>query len=355
MAQYEFDPLGEDFSDIGDLVGTLNYANLNSDDPPEVLIQVPVNTEVPLRAAEVKDQKQKSKIITEAEKGSGSKSIPVLTYSEMLPDRDSEIQLEGDEAVASLHELCDELGIVATKQMENQVFRLSKKEIVTRSSIKWFVRGYNNCLGSHILSALRENMADMRTEIKRLQSGSATMIRGSDALAAASGQLLTRIDEAKDDIRERLHASLVNVEETVADTLNRVRTMERSERAKDELGTLAAETVRVTPKLSPADTVGRTVAKIETTVPEVVPPLTVVGQHSKASTADAESPVKVRRALMSRVGFTASFSNNLSESVLLEAIPPSLLSEIKGVSMSPRVKAAIKKIITENIIKLTAK
>nr|UUH54293.1 putative P protein [Cytorhabdovirus fragariae] len=355
MAQYELDPVGEDFSDIGDVLGDLNYANLNSDDPPEVLIQVPVDTEVPLRAGEVKDRKQKAKITSEVGQGSGSKSVPALHYSEAHLDRDFDTQLEGDEAVACLHELCDEVGIVATKQMENQVFRLSKKEIITRSSVRWFVRGYNNCLGSHILSALRENMADMRTEIKRLQSGSASMIRGSDALTAASGQLLTRIDDVKDDIRERLHASLVNVEETVADTLSRLKTMEQSERAKEELGALSAETVQVAPKLSPADTIGRIVEKIETTVPTVVPPLTVVGQHSKASVADAESPIKVRRALMSRVGFTASFSNNLSESVLLEAIPPSLLSEIKGVTISPRVKAAIKKIIIGNISKLTAK
>ncbi|DBA37139.1 TPA_asm: P [Pogostemom alphacytorhabdovirus 2] len=358
MAQYESDIFGEDFSDIGDVLGNINYADLNSDDPPEGCIQVPMNTEVPLNAEESSDRDRapegqatrKRDIDPEVE---DARSLPSTSKAHKSPSEEHK-ELVGDEAVATLYEVCDEVGIVASRQMESQIHRLSKIEQVTRISIRWFVRGYNNCLGSHILSTLRENMVDMKTEIKRLQSGTASMVKGSDALTAASNQLLSRIDSVKDDIRDRLHASLENVEGTVTDTLSRVRNLDVLERVKETRRELAEEIMQVTPKISPADTKGRKVPKIETLVPDTIPPVAEVGKHSQSTVADSDSPAKARRALMSRVGFTSSFSNNLSESVLLEAIPPSLLSEIKGMTISPRVKAAVKKIILNNIGKISA-
>ncbi|DBA37052.1 TPA_asm: P [Medicago alphacytorhabdovirus 1] len=354
MAQYASNSDGENIYDVGDLVDNIDYTSLNSDNPPETGTKIEIRPVVSLTEEDVKilPRDPPKKI----DKGIKNDDVPVSRLS--LRSNTDNIVLDDylsvEDAVSELVANCEEAGILMSPQMKSQIVRSCSNDGVTKNDIRWFVKGYGNCLTSHIISSMQENMADMRVEIKRLQSHSVALGSKAEIIQSAANGLATKVQEVKEEVKDRISSSLENIETFVTDTIGSLGKI--AEQRYDSLMKEKAlrENMIVPVEVNKEDLKGQKVELMEIKVPDKVTPPTAVGINATQTDAKAEDPVSARKTLMSRVGFTAIFCKNLSNDMVMKAIPPSLMSELCKTSLTPKVKAVAKQLILKNITEYTA-
>ncbi|UXD79149.1 Phosphoprotein [Alphacytorhabdovirus alphapogostemi] len=337
MAQYASEFPGEDFFDVDDPIDNINYSGLNNEDPDEANDTYPMGLMIPLSKSE---SSSKGKVkIAGSKKNERSETQAV---GESSP-------LSADQISLTLLEICEEYGLLASKQMESALKRSQKHETVTRESVEWFVQGYLVCLTSHVMSQVGDNMNDMRKEIKVMQMTTASMSSKADVIMKAAAGLDEKIKEASDSVKEKFQESLENIERFVSDRIMAMSNIVESTIAETTLSKAAKEPLIVTPALSPDDLQVRAVPKQVIVVPDEVKLHPEIGKSAVESSASAEDPVAVRKTILATVGFTSIFIKQLSADVIIDIIPPNLYSEIKSMNMTSRIKSAVKSAILENL------
>nr|UNG40240.1 P protein [Tomato yellow mottle-associated virus]UNG40246.1 P protein [Tomato yellow mottle-associated virus] len=340
MAQYPPESSGEDLFDVGNPIDNFNYSNLNNENPSDDTDEVAKSIVIPI-----------SKDDSTSKRTAKTERATVAPKHSMTDISDDQPLTEGQIPVV-LVEICEEFGLLMSKQMENSIMRSQRARVVTRDSLRWFVQGYTVCITSHLVSSMQENMNDFRTEIKKMQISTSSMGAKSDRIVKAADTLEQRINEASGEIAEKFHSTLENVEKFVAD---KVKTMSDIVEATIEDKVLAyntKETTMVSPAIKKGDLETREVPKQETVIPAKVEPHQDIGTSAAVTKASSSSVSTDRVSIMISAGFSRQFINNVPEETLIRIIPPSLISDIRSRTLTPRVQAALKAVIMTNIAEI---
>ncbi|QYF49881.1 MAG: putative phosphoprotein [Hainan cytorhabdovirus] len=343
MAQYPPESAGEDLFDVGNPIDNFNYTNLNNEDPSDDSNEVAKSIVIPITKEE-SSSKRTTQVKTKV-------APPKPSMSDIADDQ----PLTEKQIPIVLIEICEEFGLLMSKQMENSVIRSWKTRLVTRESLRWFVQGYTVCITSHLVSSMQENMNDFRTEIKKMQMSTSSMGSKSDRIVKAADTLEQRINEASGEIAERFHSTLENVEKFVSDKIKVMSEIVETTIEDKVLASNTKETIIVPPAIKKGDLNVREVPKQDTVIPVRVEPHQDIGTAASVTNASSSSASTDRKAIMKSAGFSPQFIKNIPEDALIRIIPPSLISDIKSMTLTPRVQAALKGVIMNNISDMNKK
>ncbi|UTQ50592.1 MAG: phosphoprotein [Cirsium cytorhabdovirus 1] len=339
MAQYTSELDRESLFDVADPIDNINYTALNNEDPPETSIGAPTNVMIPLS----KDDMTKKK------SNSGGPTTPNATQS--ATDVSDDTPLTNRQIPLVLLEVCEEYGLLMSKQMESSMIRAGSSNVITRSALRWFVKGYLVCITSHVLNSVQENMNDMRTEVRKLQVQTAAMGAKADKIVKSSTGLEDKIEAASKTVETRFQSTLENVETFVREKIRTLSDVVESTIEDKVIRDTTKETATLKPTIREEDTKQRDVKKVTIVIPEEVKPVKEIGSSASTSVASTTDPVSIRAALMLRAGFTKAFVQSIPDAIMIEIIPPDLVTELKSTVMTPRIKGAVKSAILANISK----
>ncbi|QQL94319.1 phosphoprotein [Kenyan potato cytorhabdovirus] len=322
MAQYSPDQEGEDYSDIGDVHSSINFAEICDED-----------------------------VNHEAIKSSVVPPVPVSGSSEI--SRSSKKPAENSLAV--MKRLADGLGIPISVSMENQIRAISATEgDISEDNLKWYLRGFITCQASSTVPAMREVTAELRSEVKRMQISTNEINKSGKAVEKASAKLLTEIESSAAITRSIFDEALKNISDYVMSTMDSLKDQKiKASRPLTAEEALISTIVSV-PTL-PDDNVREATVKKDIKIPEVVVSPQDVGTSKTATVAKEDDAIAPRKLLLSTLGYPSVFIKELTPELMMSAVPPNLLAEVKGQKITQRVKLTLKDIIRANLIKATSK
>lgn len=324
MAQYSSDQEGEDYSDIGDVHSSINFAEICDENVNHETIKNSVVPPVPV---------------------SGSSEIP----------RSSKKTSTAEDSLTIMKRLADSLGIPISISMENQIRAISATEgDISEDNLRWYLRGYITCQASSTVPSMREVTAELRSEVKRMQISTNEINKSGKAVEKSSTKLLSEIESSAAITRSIFDEALKNISDYVMSTMNSLKDQKVKANRPPTAEEALISTMVSVPTL-PDDNVREATVKRDIKIPEVVISPKDVGTSKTATVAKEDDAIAPRKHLLSTLGYPSVFIKELTPELMMSAIPPNLLAEVKGQKMTQRVKLTLKDIIRTNLINATSK
>ncbi|DBA37089.1 TPA_asm: P [Ocimum alphacytorhabdovirus 1] len=326
MAQYSSDDEREDYSDIGDVHSSLNFAAVCDDNPCDDTIQ---SAEVPMVPLKMPTNKKEPK----------SKETAKVDTNDVL---------------SNLRKISDEMGVPISVGMENQIRALSLSgENPTKENLMWYLRGYIVCQSSSVVPSIKDATSELRSEVKRLQISANDMGKSGKSIEKAANTLHDKIEQSSAVTRSIFDEALSNISDYVMATMDSLR--ESDNKIRPLSATESMHTTKVSIPVIKDDLQTEETKKVSIVVPEVINSPSGVGSSKSETSAKDDDVIATRKSIMLSLGYTTVFMKELTPNLIMAAIPPSLLAEIKGQRLTQKVRLALKDIIRANLIEATNK